>query len=265
MMKIFKKASAAILILCLSFSSAQAAKKEDTIETILSLGIQMSNLVNMLETYALVGLSVSYKTPVERLKNGITDYDMMLVNLETSFQDKEIQQSVQKIRASWKRIRRALYGVLVLTDKNTMKLNSVYINKKLRLAIKELAIMKNFLLKKVKMRDKALVDAAINIGLSIERLSANYMMKIWEVDDPEIKKYWDKNLNTFSSSLKVLQGSSFAKDKQFKKYLTKCGKELKYFTVIFGLDMRVPALVHEKAFQIVDNSNKMINMILVKR
>ena len=260
-MKTFQKLALVCTIL-LSSSLLHATSKKTDAQTILGLGEQMSNLVNMLETYALIGLSVSYETPVRRLKNGITDYDMMLVNLETGYNDKQIQQSVEKIRRSWKRIRRALYGVLVLTDKKTMKLNAAYINHKMRLAVDELNRMKNYLMEEMGNRDKKLIDAAILMGVSAQRLSSNYMMKAWEVKDPNIEKYWNKNMETFSLSLQTLKQSPFADTPQFKKELAKCERAFRYFVVLFNMHVKTPALVHKKAIKVTENSHMMIKQIL---
>ncbi len=264
-MKILYKLCMIVIVILLPLSSANAAAKKETIGTILNLGEQMSGLVNMLETYTLIGMGVSYQVPTQRLKESITAYDMMLVNLKSNFSDPQIRKSVNTMRDSWKRIRRALYGVIVLTDIKTMKINSVYINEKLRLALDELTNIKTLLLKKTKKKNKELIGAAIQVGVSAERLSSNYMMKIWEIEDPNIKKYWDKNLDTLQRSLKKLKASPFAQDPAFKKYLAVCDKEFGYFKVVYEMDMRVPALIHKRVAHVLSNSNKMIQVILAQK
>lgn len=255
----------AILMIVSLAGSLHAAVKKETIGTVLNLGEQMSGLVNMLETYTLIGMGVTYQVPTQRLKESITAYDMMLVNLKSNFADPEIQKSVTAMRDSWKRIRRALYGVIVLTDIKTMKINAVYINEKLRFALDELTNIKTLLLKKVKNKNKALLGAAIQVGVSAERLSSNYMMKIWQIEDPNIKKYWGKNIETLLHSLNTLKSSSFAKDPTFKKHLDACVKEFNYFKVVYKMNMRVPALIHKHVSQVLDSSNTLIEMILARK
>ncbi len=266
-MKQLRIAVVLFVLSCLGVTSAfgTGSIKQTNLKSVLSIGEQMSSLIDMLEIYSLIGLGVTYDTPVKKLKNSITAYDMMLINLSSTYRDETMQKSIEKTRLSWRKIRRALYGVLVLTDRRTMKLNAVYINEKLRIAIRELNEMKDYLLKSSGIKNKNILDAAILMGVSSKRLSSNYMMKVWGVEDPSIDKYWKKNMETFSRSLEYLKESSFTKDKEFGKYLKTSLREFRYFSVVYTLQHKVPALVNRKAAIVTHSADNMIKTILLKQ
>lgn len=266
-MKQLRIAVMLLVLLCFGMTSAFAAGniKQTKLKSVLSIGEQMSSLIDMLEIYSLIGLGVTYGAPVKKLKNSITAYDMMLINLSSTYKEKTMQKSIEKTRLSWRKIRRALYGVLVLTDRKTMKLNAVYINEKLRIAIKELNEMKDHLLKSAGIKNKKILDAAILMGVSSKRLSSNYMMKVWGVEDPSIDQYWEENMKTFSHSLKYLEESSFVKDEEFKQYLKTSLREFGYFSVVYTLQHKVPALVNRKAAIVTRSAGSMIKTILSKQ
>lgn len=262
-LRLFKKLRFLTIVLIFSTVNIQAVEVKNSVEAVLSLGGQMSNVRKMLETYALIGTKVAYRAPNERLKASILEYESILDALEKNFKDSEIQQSVQKSRVAWKPVKEALLTALTNTDEVSMKKNALFIHGNIRSVIKELASMKTYLLEKANVKGIDNLNATIEIGASARRLSAHYMMKMWELDDPTIQKHWDKGIKIYGDSLKVLQASSFAKNPEFKILLDECNKNYRYFIMVSKFKNRyVPVLVHEKAKLVFDNANKMTEIVL---
>ncbi len=263
-MKIYKKIQLLIVALMISVVSLQASNNK-TINAILDMGAQMSNMRNMLETYSLLATQVSYKSPEKRLKSSIAEYESTLDTMSKNFKDKEIITSVKVSRKAWKPIKKALLTPLSDNDKKKMMDEGLFIHENIRSVIKELAKMKKYLLKKESIKGGDLLNASIEIQASSQRLSAHYAMKMWGLPDPTIQKHWDNGVKIYTDSIKTLKASEFYKNKEFKKELDNTEKHLKYFNIVIMFeDKFVPVLVHDKAEDTFKSGKKLSKIILDK-
>lgn len=262
-LRLFKKLRFLTIVLIFSSVNIHAVEIKNSVEAVLAMGGQMSNVRKMLETYALIGTKVEYRAPNERLKAAIAEYESILDTMEKNFKDTEIQESIQKSRVAWKPVKEALITALDDTDEESMKKNALFIHGNIRSVIKELAYIKKYLLDKANVKGLDNLNATIEIGASARRLSAHYMMKMWELDDPTIEKHWNKGVKIYGDSIDVLKKSSFVKNPEFKILLDECDKNYRYFIMVAKFKGRyVPVLVHEKAKHVFDNANKMTEIVL---
>ena len=263
-MKIYKKIQLLLVVLTFSLVNLQASNNKN-IDGILDMGAQMSNMRNMLETYSLLATNVSYKSPEDRLKKSIAEYEGVLDSMAKNFKDKEIVTSVKVSRKNWKPIKEALLTALSDNDKKKMMDEGLFIHGNIRSVIKELAKMKKYLLKKGNIKGGDLLDASIEIQASSQRLSAHYAMKMWGLPDPTIMKHWDNGVKIYTNSIKVLKASEFYKNAEFKKLLDSTEKHLKYFNIVIMFeDKYVPVLVHDKAIDAFESGKKLSKIILDK-
>lgn len=262
-LKLFIKLKLLTMALIMSTANINAVEINNSVDAVLAMGGQMSNVRKMLETYALIGAKVKYRAPNERLKAAIGEYESILDTMEKNFQDKEIQESILRSRTAWKPVKEALITALENTDEESMKKTALYIHENIRSVIKELAYVKKYLLDKANVKGLDNLNATIEIGASARRLSAHYMMKMWELDDPTLEKHWNKGVKIYGDSIDVLKKSSFVENPEFKKLLDECETNYKYFVMVAKFKGRyVPVLVHEKAKHVFDNANKMTEIVL---
>jgi hypothetical protein len=262
-MNIYKKIRFLILVVIFSLTNIHASADNNSLNMILDLGKQMSNIKNMLETYSLLATHVSYKVPKKRLQQDMLEYESIIGNAEKNFKDPQIVESVKKSKEAWAPVKEALLTALKDNNPQRMMEEGLFIHANIRSVIKELVNMKKFLLEKDKIKNGKLLNAAIEIETSSQTLSAHYMMKMWGLPDPTIQEHWDNGVKIYTDSIKILKASPYYKDANFKKLLKDTEKQLKYFQLVFEFDDKfVPVLVHDKAQEAYKSANKMSEIIL---
>ena len=254
------------VLLILMFFVLQGAASEangKSVKAILDLGKQMSMMRNMLETYALIATNVKYKLPKQRLQQSIKEYEALIDRLEKEFSDPEIRSSLAKSKKAWEPLKKSLQTAFEKPDPARMTKEGLFIHSHIRSVIKELALMKHYLLEKEKIANGKELNAAIEIAASSQRLSAHYMMKMWGLPDPTIQKHWDNGVRIYFDSIQILKGSKYYRNGKFKKLLEDTEKQLKYFQTVFSLgDDYMPVIVHNRAERAYRTANEMSRMIL---
>ena len=253
------------LVLLLYFNPLHAIEIKNDNDAILKLGMEMSNMRNMLEAYILIGIKLEYKNPTQKLKDGIAHYEDLLHALQSNYtNDKAIQKSIDTSLQAWKIVHKAI--VLALDKKNSlkkMKDGAIFIHGNIRTVIKEMARMKKILLDKFTIKDKDALNASIEIAASSRRLSAHYMMALWHLDDPTIKKHWEKGLKIYEDSLNILKNSSYVENKEFLGLLNSCRKYHRYF-VRMGNKRKIYSILIDKKSNIVFHKAKRMTDIILQ-
>jgi hypothetical protein len=273
-MKIYKRTSFLVVALILGITSTNAKEMKQELKIVLELGKQMSSMRNMLESYALVATDVEYKDPEKRLEVSIKEYEKLLALIDKTMKDKDITASLKASKKAWKPVKEAFLSAKDHHDHTAKDDNAihkkmmdegVFIHANIRSVIRELAKMKEHILKEEKIKHSDELNAAIEIAASSQRLSAHYMMKMWGLPDPTIQEHWDKGVKIYTDSIAILKKSVYYKDPKFKKELDSTEKNLNYFiTVMMFDDKYVPVLVHEKAQFAFESANKMGKTILMQ-
>ena len=240
----------------------QPLSAANDVQTIEKLGGQMSNIRLMLETYARIGMGVTYSDPDAILKKSIAEYEGVLNELEKEYpEDIPIQKSVTRSRTAWKELKEVLLSASAGGDKAVLKKKAQFFHDNIRSIIKEMAADKTHLIQTSGINNADKLNAAIEIGASARRLSAHYMMKLWKLPDPTIKKHWDKGVKIYGDSIALLEGSDYAKDPRFKTLLDGCKQTYRYFIMLFDIPGGMPTLVHKKAEGAYDKAVEMTNII----
>jgi len=252
-----------LLLLLFLNGTSYALTLNNNKDTVLALGMEMSNMRSMLESYIMIGAKIDYKNPTKKLKDGITHYEDLLSSIKKKYpNDKTIQESITLSQHAWKNVKVAMQ--LALRDESLKKLKkgAIFIHGHIRTVIKEMAYMKKYLLSKSKIKNKEALNASIEIAASARRLSAHYMMDLWHLDDPTIEKHWNKGLKIYADSIKILKESPYIYNKEFKKLLYYCTKYHKYF-VKMGKKAKIYSILVDKKAEIVfENAKKMTQIIL---
>lgn len=225
--------------------------------------MEMSNVRNMLKAYILIGMDSDYRNPIQTLKNDILGYEALLETLGTHYTDDPvIQKSIIHSKSAWTHVENALQTALENADIEKMKQVTVFIHGNIRSVIKELAFMKKHLLEKSSIKDKEALDASIEIAASARRLSAHYMMSMWDIQDPTIEEHWEKGMEKYAKGLEVLKDSSYVKDPKFMGLLKSCQKYHIYFTKMWKKPKKFAALIDKKTNIVFKDAKEMTKLIL---
>ncbi len=251
------------IVIFISITYLQASNPKQ-VKEILDVGSQMSNIRNMLETYALIATHVQFQDPKKRLKSSIKEYENLLNYLEQNFgNDKDIKKTLEASHKAWEPVKRSLLTALKNNDKKRMMDEGLFIHSNIRTVIKELESIKGILLKKYNIKNEELLNASIEIQASSQRLSAHYAMKMWGLPDKTIDDHWNRGVEIYTKSIKILKASPFYKDAKFKKLLDDTETQLNYFKTIIKFNKKfVPALVHKKAQRVYGDGQEITKMIL---
>lgn len=251
------------VVLFLLHSSLHATSHKDNKETILALGMEMSNMRNMLKAYILIGAKIKYKNPTKKLKSGMQHYEDLLDSIQIKYpQDTTIQTSIQISLDAWIKVKGAMQLALKNETLENMKKGAIFIHGNIRTVIKEMAHMKKHLLDNSQISHKESLNASIEIAASARRLSAHYMMDLWHLDDPTIEKHWNKGLKIYADSIRILQASPFTHNPKFKKLLASCIKYHKYFTRMGDKPKIFSILIDKKANIVFRQAKEMTEIIL---
>ncbi|MEA2029811.1 MAG: hypothetical protein U9N49_12680 [Campylobacterota bacterium] len=262
-MKRFKGFGVIIVIMLLGASLVNAAANQNGVKTVLKIGKQMSNFPNMMETYSLIATNVNYKAPEERLKQRIEEFESFIAYMDKNFEDSVIKEGIAKSKKSWKNIKKALLTALEDSDPERMKKEGMFLHDNMFLVVKELSKMKKYIFKKYKLKNAKELNAALVIALSSQKISAHYIMKMWELPDPKLQEHWDKAVLSYKKSITLLKASKYYNGAKFKKCLDDTEKYLKYFTMVYSFKGKyVPSMVHQKSANAYENAHKMSAKIL---
>ena len=251
------------LMLMVHINPLHAIEIKNDNDAILKLGMEMSNMRNMLEAYILIGIKVDYKNPTKKLKDGMAHYEDLLVSLRSKYKnDKRIQQSISTSFQSWEPVAKAM--ALTLKEKNLkeMKDGAIFIHDNIRILIEEMERMKKILLDESTMIEKDALNASIEIAASARRLSAHYMMALWQLDDPTVKEHWEKGLKIYGDSLDILRHSSYVENEEFLILLNSCRKYHRYFIRMWDKRKIYSILIDKKADIVFRKAEKMTDIIL---
>ena len=265
-MKILKTISIFILLNFLSINVLNASSSivlKNNKESILSLGMEMSNMRNILKSYIQIGAKISHGNPTQTLKDGIVHYENLLEALKIKYPNNPtIQESIKTSKVAWVEVKKAMELSLTDISLEEMKKGAIFIHGNIRTVIKELALMKKDLLQSSDISNKEALNASMEIAASAHRLSAHYMMDLWHLDDPTIDKHWNKGLKIYADSIEILQNSPYIENQEFKELLQNCKKRHVYFTKM-GKKARIYSiLIDRKATIVFNNAKRMTQIIL---
>lgn len=255
--------------ICLLFSififitNIDAKEIKTNLDGILATGGQMGNMRDILALYTMVGAGITYKSPKESLKKNIALYELELDCLEKNFKSKEIQEYVLASRKAWGPLKAKILTAFESSDEKTMREVAKFIHDNIRTVIVQQIKMKSFFLKNIPEQERELINAAIEIGASIKRLSAHYMMKMWKLNDPTIEKHWDKGVAIYTNSILVLEKSDLYKDPSFKKLLDQSKKSLHFFKIIWKFNNKsMPVLIDQRGKSEYKNAKNILKAVL---
>lgn len=251
-----------IIFILLNASFVHASPQTDK-DTVLKLGMEMSNMRNMLEAFILIGAKIKYKNPTKKLKEGIVHYENMIDAIQNDYpNDKVIQQSIATSRKAWPIVKGAMELALQNVSLEKLKKGAIFIHGNIRTVIKEMAHMKNHIFKVSSIQNKEALNASIEIAASARRLSAHYMMDLWNLEDATIEKHWKKGMKIYGDSMHILKTSVYMKNPRFSTLFRSVKKLHHYFERMWEKPKIYSILIDKKANIVYEHAKEMTQIIL---
>jgi len=202
----------------------------------------------MLNDYAMVGMGNTFGKPGEDLKKISADFQDHMESLAAYTKSDEVKKSIEKVEVLWIPLKQTLSET---PSKEKVEKLQVDLDALLKAADDT---TKLFARESGKASGETVNKAGRQRMLS-QRMASLYMLKVWEVDDPQFKTKLDDAMKLFKTSLAELEKSSLNTD-EIKTLLAKVKRSFMFFEMMSKSKSKfVPTLIYKKSNDILVNMN----------
>jgi len=234
-----------ISILAISASAIEISSPTHAVDI---AGKQRMFTQRMLKDYAMVGMGNTFGKPGEDLKKISNSFQDHMESLAGYTKSDEIKKSIEKVKALWAPLKQTLSEA---PSKEKVEKLQVDLDALLKAADDT---TKLFAKESGKGSGETVNKAGRQRMLS-QRMAGLYMLKVWEVEDPQFKTKLDDAMKLFKTSLAELEKSSLNTD-EIKTLLAKVKRSFMFFEMMSKSKSKfVPTLIYKKSNDILVNMN----------
>jgi nitrate/nitrite-specific signal transduction histidine kinase len=245
MIKKIKISLATALALTTSISAIEIKSPTHAVDV---AGKQRMFTQRMLKDYAMVGMGNTFGKPEQDLKKISADFQSHMESLSSYAKSEEVKKSIKKVEALWNPLKKTL-----LEAPSKEKVEKLQIDLDALLKASD-DTTKLFAKESGKVSGDTINKAGRQRMLS-QRMASLYMLKVWEVEDPQFKTKLDDAMKLFKTSLEELEKSSLNTD-EIKKLLAKVKRSFMFFEMMSKSKSKfVPTLIYKKSNDILVNMN----------
>ena len=202
----------------------------------------------MLKDYAMVGMGNTFGKPGEDLKKISDNFQDHMESLAAYTKSDEVKKSIEKVEVLWTPLKQTLSEA---PSKEKVEKLQVDLDALLKAADDT---TKLFAKESGKASGETVNKAGRQRMLS-QRMASLYMLKVWEVEDPQFKTKLDDAMKLFKTSLAELEKSSLNTD-EIKTLLAKVKRSFMFFEMMSKSKSKfVPTLIYKKSNDILVNMN----------
>ncbi len=236
---------ATIAILATSVSAIEITSPTHAVDI---AGKQRMFTQRMLKDYAMIGMGNTFGKPGEDLKKISNDFQDHMESLAAYTKSDEVKKSIEKVEALWTPLKQTLSEA---PSKEKVEKLQVDLDDLLKAADDT---TKLFAKESGKASGETVNKAGRQRMLS-QRMASLYMLKVWEVEDPQFKTKLDDAMKLFKTSLAELEKSSLNTD-EIKTLLAKVKRSFMFFEMMSKSKSKfVPTLIYKKSNDILVNMN----------
>jgi len=209
----------------------------------------------ILKDYALIGLGVDYHDPQKDLVDNIQIIKHYFVDLKSHEYDKDISSEVSELDQLWQKIVPELNKT---PDKKKMT--------KLHQQIEEFShrceVLALSMAKQLNEIEQNVVLIA-QLGMETQRLAALYMMKVWDIADPNYYQQVEEVLKEYEDVYhKLLNADEKSLGKNIKEKLKKLEKNFLLFKFMAASKSGrfVPTVAERNASKIFEETSKILEI-----
>ena len=235
----------ALTILSTSVSAVEITSPKQAVDI---AGKQRMFTQRMLKDYAMVGMGNTFGKPEEDLKKISNDFQDHMESLANYTKSDEIKKSIEKVKTLWDPLRKTLAEA---PSKEKVEKLQIDLDTLLKASDDTTKLF-------AKVSGKAsgeIVNKAGRQRMLSQRMASLYMLKVWEVDDPQFKRKLDDAMKLFKTSLEELEKSDLTTE-EIKVLLAKVKRSFMFFEMMSRSNSKfVPTLIYKKSNDILVNMN----------
>ncbi len=237
-----------LITVSILLTSASAIEITSPTHAVDIAGKQRMFTQRMLNDYAMVGMGNTFGKPGEDLKKISADFQDHMESLTAYTKSDEVKKSIEKVEVLWTPLKQTLSET---PSKEKVEKLQVDLDALLKAADDT---TKLFAKESGKASGETVNKAGRQRMLS-QRMASLYMLKVWEVDDPQFKTKLDDAMKLFKTSLAELEKSSLNTD-EIKTLLAKVKRSFMFFEMMSKSKSKfVPTLIYKKSNDILVNMN----------
>jgi len=229
-------------------SSLSAIEITSATEAVNIAGKQRMFTQRMLKDYAMIGMGNTFGNPNEDLNNTVHDFSDHLVSLNTYTQDEETKKSLETIKGLWEPIQKTLQEVPTKEQVEKLQID-------LDALLKAADATTKLFAKNSGSSAGETVNKAGRQRMLSQRMASLYMLKVWNVQDPQFETKLNDAMNLFKVSLEELEKSELNTD-EITALLKKVKRSFQFFEMMSRSKSKfVPTLIYKKSNDMLVNMN----------
>jgi nitrate/nitrite-specific signal transduction histidine kinase len=243
-----KKIKMSLVSISMLATSASAIEINSPTHAVDIAGKQRMFTQRMLKDYAMVGMGNTFAKPAEDLKSISADFQDHMESLANYTKNDEVKKSIKKVEALWIPLQKTL-----AESPSKEKVEKLQVDMDALLKAAD-DTTKLFAKESGKASGETVNKAGRQRMLS-QRMASLYMLKVWEVEDPQFKTKLDDAMKLFKTSLDELEKSTLNTD-EIKTLLAKVKRSFMFFEMMSRSKSKyVPTLISKKSNDILVNMN----------
>jgi len=245
---IVKKIKTSLITVSILAISASAIEITSPTHAVDIAGKQRMFTQRMLKDYAMVGMGNTFGKPADDLKKISSDFQDHMESLASYTKSDEIKKSIEKVKALWTPLKQTLSEA---PSKEKVEKLQVDLDTLLKAADDTTKLFA----KESGNASGETINKAGRQRMLSQRMASLYMLKVWEVNDPQFKTKLDDAMKLFKDSLVELEKSDLNTD-EIKVLLAKVKRSFMFFEMMSKSKSKfVPTLIYKKSNDILTNMN----------
>lgn len=236
---------ATISILATSVSAVEITSPCNAVDI---AGKQRMFTQRMLKDYAMIGMGNTYGKPKEDLIKISSEFQDHMESLASYTKSDEVKKSLEKVKALWAPLKQTL-------SEAPSKEKVEKLQQDLDALLKASDDTTKLFAKESGKATGEIINKAGRQRMLSQRMASLYMLKVWEVDDPQFKTKLDDAMGLFKTSLDELEKSDLNTE-EIKTLLAKVKRSFTFFEMMNKSKSKfVPTLIYKKSNDILQNMN----------
>ena len=234
----FKEIKMSILTFSMLTSSVLAIEITSPTHAVDIAGKQRMFTQRMLKDYAMVGMGNTFGNPKEDLEKIIDSFQDYMESLAGYAKNDDTKKSLEKVSSLWLALKKTL-----LEKPSKDKVEKLQVD--LEALLKASNDTTKFFAKESGNKSGEIVNKSGRQRMLSQRMASLYMLKVWEVKDPQFKIKLNSTMKLFKDSLEELSKSELNTD-EINKLLAKVKRSFMFFEMMGKSESKfVPSLIYK--------------------